>query len=271
MSLSLLLEPTHLQAFAIPGFCQPVSALSHLLGAVVAIFAALPLIRLGGGSRLHRAALTIYAVCVVILLAISGTYHSLDEGGAARTFMRRVDYFAIWLLIGGTFTAVHGVMCRGFWRRWMLTLVWFFAAAGITLQILWFRFFSGVPGLLLYLGVGWIGLGSIVKLGRQIGFRAVRPMWIAGLFYSAGAILEAVRQPVIIPHWIGPHETFHLAIIVAVAIHWNFIRGLLLVHVPRMASSEASASPSAAVVVDARVSMQTGESPSVSVAGIITT
>jgi channel protein (hemolysin III family) len=237
---------------------------------VVATWAALPLIRLGRGSRLHRTALTVYAVCVVVLLAISGTYHSLDEGGTARTVMRRVDYFAIWLLIAGTFTAVHGVMCRGFWRRWMLTFVWFFAAVGITLQILWFRFFSGVPGLILYLGVGWIGLGSIVVLGRQIGFRAVRPMWIAGLFYSAGAILEAVRQPVIIPHWIGPHETFHLAIIVGVAIHWQFIRGLLLVHVPRIADSETVVSPSAAVA-GALASAQTGGAPSAAVARIITT
>ncbi len=128
----------------------------------------------------------------------------------------------------------------------MLTFVWFYAAAGITLQALWFRSFSGVPGLILYLGMGWIGLGSIVKLGRDIGYPAVRPMWIAGLFFSVGAILEAISQPVIIRHWVGPHEIFHLAIIVGVAIHWKFIRRLLLIHAPRLADGQPATPVSAA-------------------------
>ena len=240
-----------MQSIAVLGLCQPVSALSHLFAAAVATLAALPLIRLGGGIRLHRLSLTIYAVCVVVLLAISGTYHSLDHGGAARTVMRRVDHFAIWLLIGGTFTAIHGVMCRGFWRRWVLSFVWLYAASGITLQAVWFRFFSGVPGLVMYLGMGWIGLGSIVKLGLQIGFRAVRPLWIAGLFFTAGAILEAVGQPVVVRQWVGPHEIFHLAIIIGLAIHWNFIRGLLLVHLPRLTLTESARGADAAALADA--------------------
>ena len=103
------------------GFTMPVSALSHLVAAVVAGVAAPPLIRLGRGCPMRMMALAVYASCVVALLAISGTYHSLDRGGPARAFMQHVDYFAIWLLIAGTFTAVHGVMCSGFWRRGILT------------------------------------------------------------------------------------------------------------------------------------------------------
>ncbi len=218
--------------YGIPGFCQPVSSLSHLVAAAGACLAAIPLIRLGKGSSARMIALAVYAVCVISLLAISGTYHSLNHGGPARAFMQHVDYFAIWLLIAGTFTAVHGVMCRGFWRSGVLTLIWGYAAAGIVLQILWFKFFSGVPGLVLYLGLGWAGLVSIVKLGRQIGFRAVRPLWYAGIFFSAGAVLEAVRQPVVIRNWVGPHEIFHLAVIVGVMIHWLFIRKLVLQYAP---------------------------------------
>ena len=181
---------------------------------------------------MRMVALGVYASCVVALLAISGTYHSLDHGGPARAFMQHVDYFAIWLLIAGTFTAVHGIMCSGFWRRGMLTFIWLYAAAGIGLQVFWFQFFSGVPGLVLYLGLGWVGLISIIRLGRQIGFRAVRPLWFAGIFFSAGAVLEAIKQPVLIRNWVGPHEIFHLPLIAAVVFHWRFPLRLLLLHAP---------------------------------------
>ena len=92
------------------------------------------------------------------------------------------------------------------------------------------------PGLVLYLGFGWIGLASIIKLGRQIGFRTVRPLWIAGIFFTVGAVLEAARQPVLVPEWVGPHEIFHLAVVAGVAIHWKFIRLLLTQHVPALAA-----------------------------------
>jgi hemolysin III len=215
-------------AYAIPGFYQPVSALSHLLAAVAAVVAAIPLIRLGRGSRERSVSLTVYTACVVALLAISGTYHSLDKGGPARAVMQHVDYFAIWLLIAGTFTAVHGIMGSAFWRKGALAVIWAYAVAGVTLQLLWFQFFSGVPGLILYLGLGWAGVGSVIKLGRRVGARFVRPLWYAGLVFSAGAISEACGQPVLIRNWVGPHEIFHLTVIIGVAIHWWFIRRLLL-------------------------------------------
>lgn len=221
-----------LQAGAIPGFCQPVSSLSHLVAAAAALVAAIPLIRLGHGRRAPVSALVVYVSCVVGLLIVSGAYHSLARGCAARAFMQRVDHYAIWLLIAGTFTAVHGIMCRGFWRQGVLLFVWCYAAVGIGLQVFWFETFSGPAGLILYLGLGWVGLGSIIKLGRQIGFRAVRPIWFAGLCYSAGAIMEAVRHPVLIRNWVGPHEIFHLMVIAGVMIHWQFIRTLLIEHAP---------------------------------------
>jgi channel protein (hemolysin III family) len=221
---------------AIPGFCQPVSSLSHLAAAGVALVAGLPLVRLARGCRHRVSAVTVYVACVVITLGISGVYHSLDRGCTARTVMQRMDYFAIWLLIAGTFTAVHGIMFDGLWRRGVLTFIWSYVAIGVLLQAIWFHVFSGVPGLVLYLGLGWIGLFSILKLGRQLGFGVVRPMWYAGIAYSTGAILEATRHPILIDRWVGPHEVFHAAVIIGVALHWFFIRRLLLSHAPALPS-----------------------------------
>jgi channel protein (hemolysin III family) len=228
---------------AIPGFCQPVSSLSHLAAAGVALIAAVPLVRLARGSRPRLWAVGVYAFCVIATLAISGTYHSLNRGCLARAVMQRMDYLAIWLLIAGTFTAVHGVMCKGAWRSGLLAFVWSYAMAGVLLQTYRFDIFSGVWGLVLYLGLGWVGVLSVFKLGRQIGFRAVRPIWYAGIAYSAGAVLEACGYPILIRRWIGPHEIFHFAVLAGVALHWVFIRRLLIRHAPRALPSALPAPP----------------------------
>jgi hemolysin III len=81
----------------------------------------LPLIRLARGCRHRVFAVAVYVFCVVANLTISGVYHSLARGCSARTVMQRIDYFAIWLLIAGTLTAVHGIMFSGVWRRGALT------------------------------------------------------------------------------------------------------------------------------------------------------
>jgi channel protein (hemolysin III family) len=226
-------------AGAIPGFCQPVSSLSHLTAAGVALVAAIPLVRLGRRSPRHALVLSVYAFCVVATLAISGIYHALSPHGSARLLMQRLDYLAIWLVIAGTFTAVHGVMFSGFWRVGVLAIIWGYALIASLLQVCWFATFSGVVGLVLYLGLGWIGLATVIKLGREIGARTVRPFWFAGLAFSAGAVLEASGHPVLVVNWIGPHEIFHLAVIAGLALHWLFIRKLVVVHAPPECSSPA--------------------------------
>src|SRR5215831_1094829 len=215
---------------AIPGFCQPICSLTHLLGASAALIAAVPLIRLVRGCPVRARSVRVYAACVIANLTISGIYHAVAWDRPARAILQRFDHFAIWLLIAGTFTAVHGVMCRGFWRRGVLTMVWVYAASGVMLQVLWFRVFSSRPGMALYLGFGWLGLVSVFKLGREIGFRAVRPIWYAGIAITAGALFETFGRHLIVNDWIGSHEIFHLSVVIGVAVHWRFVRQLLMRH-----------------------------------------
>jgi len=211
------------------GVCEPVSSLSHLVAGVLAVAAAVPLVRASGSNLGHRVALAVYATAVIALLTISGAYHSLG-GGQLRVVMQHADHLAIWILIAGTFTAIHGIMCRGFWRRWVLVFVWTYVAVAIVVESIWFEELSGAPCLAMYLALGWLGLATIIKLGRQIGFRATAPVWAGGLVFSVGAVLEALGLPVISRPWLGPHELFHFAVIAGVVIHWTFIRRLVLVY-----------------------------------------
>jgi hemolysin III len=208
--------------------CEPVSSMTHLGAAVAAAVGAFSLVGLGGRDRQRTAVLTLYVFSVVVSMAISGFFHSAERGGPTRDLLQRLDHYAIWLLIAVAFTAIHGIACRGFWRWGILCIVWAYGLTGIALQMLWFDVFSRWPGLGLYLGMGWIGIASIIKLGRDLGFSAVRPLIHGGLFFTFGALAQPLGIPVLVPNWLGPHELFHVAVIVGMFLQWRFIRHLLL-------------------------------------------
>src|SRR5207253_742757 len=117
----------------IAGFREPVSSLSHLIGAgVFAVLGFFP-IRRGLGSPARVISLAVYVFATIFLLSMSGVYHLLDFGGSARAVLQRLDHGAIFVLIAGTFTPPHIILFRGPGRWGMLLLIWGAAAAGITL------------------------------------------------------------------------------------------------------------------------------------------
>jgi channel protein (hemolysin III family) len=228
------------------GVCQPFASLSHLAAAAVALVAAGRLLRRASGCPLRVTSIAVYAATVTLSLAISGAYHWMAREWPARLVLQRLDHCAIWLLIAGTFTAIHGVMFRGVWRWGVLIFIWSYAAVGILLQAFAFEHVKGVTGLVLYLALGWVGVLSIFKVGRQIGFREARLILLAGLVYSAGALLDAAGRPVLFERWFGPHELFHVAVITGMALHWAFIRRMLIHHVPGQSLAAPDAEQAAA-------------------------
>jgi predicted membrane channel-forming protein YqfA (hemolysin III family) len=71
--------------------------------------------------------------------------------------------------------------------------------------------------------MGWIGLISGGLLWRRSGFRFVAPILWGGVAYSIGALMEHWRWPTLVPGVIQPHEVFHVAVLVGLALHWSFI------------------------------------------------
>ena len=140
--------------YPIPGFAEPFSSLSHLLGAGVFLVLSPFLFRRGLGCNLRTSGLAIFAFGTVFLLSMSGTYHLLDDGGTARRVMRMLDHAAIFVLIACSFTPIHIILFRG-WGRWgVLALVWGFAVTAITMKMVYFDTMPQAVGLSLYLGMG---------------------------------------------------------------------------------------------------------------------
>ena len=212
-----------MDVYAIPGFREPFNCFSHFLAAAVFGALSFPLIRRGWGHSGRVACLAVFATASVTMLSISGVYHMLTDGGTARAVMLRLDYAAIFVLIAATFTAGHGILFRG-WPRWgPLFVIWALAITGITLKTI---FANRVPlwlGVALYLALGWLGFFTAIALWRRYGFAFVKPLLWGAVAYTIGALLLWLGQPTIIPHVIGPHEVWHLAVMAGLGFHWQFV------------------------------------------------
>jgi channel protein (hemolysin III family) len=217
---------TPFDSYPLPGFAQPVSSLTHLCGAGVFAALSFALLRRGRGLRSRMAGLAVYTFSCVFLLSMSGVYHLLPMGGTARAVLARLDHAAIFVLIAGTFTPVLGMLFTGPERWVLLTLVWVAASAGVLVKTIYFADVSEWVGLALYLGLGWAGVVPGVRLWQHFGTRYVLPLAWGGVAYSAGAVLEFLRWPVLIPGVVGPHEVFHLAVLVGMSCHWYFVARL---------------------------------------------
>jgi channel protein (hemolysin III family) len=209
---------------SIPGFAEPANCFTHLAGAGVFAVLTVLLLRRGRGSRPRVVFLSVFALSCVFVLSMSGVYHLLSFGSTAREVLRRLDHAAIFTLIAGTFTPVHGILFTG-WRRWLpLLLIWSAAVAGIVFSSI---FINEIPPWLattFYLGMGWVGVFSGVMVWRHYGLRFIRPLVIGGVAYTSGAVVDGVGWPTLIPGVVGPHELFHVAVLVGAAAHWRFVQ-----------------------------------------------
>lgn len=213
--------------FAIPGFSEPFSSLSHLLAAGVYFLAGIFLVRRGRGATGRVFVLAVFVFACVFLLSMSGVYHLLEPNGAGHAVLQRLDHAGIFVLIAGSFTPVHWLLFSG-WARWgVLPLIWSLAITGITLKVIFFEDIPEWLGLSLFMGLGWIGLASGIALWRRYGGGLVKPLVYSGLAYTTGGLLEFLRTPVLIPGVLGPHELLHLGVIAGIGFHFRFLFGVL--------------------------------------------
>lgn len=207
----------------IPGFSEPFSCWTQLLATAFFFVANAYLIYRGRGNSLRVAALVLYAICVAFLFSMSGVYHLLQPGGVPRAVFQRLDHASIWSMIAGTFTPIHVILFRGFWRWGVLLAVWAAAITGLVLEVVFFSNFPEALSLTLYIGLGWVGLLSGMKFARHYREKSFWFLVLGGLAYSIGGVLEFFRWPVLIQGVIGPHEIFHLFVFLGAYFHWRFI------------------------------------------------
>ena len=105
------------------------SSISHLIGAVAAMAGLVVLVVLAArqGDPWKIVSFSIYGTTLVLLFAASALYH----GFPAHPFLQKLDHYAIYLLIAGTYTPFTLVTLRGAWGWSVFGVIWGLAVVGI--------------------------------------------------------------------------------------------------------------------------------------------
>ena len=213
--------------YTLPGFNQPMSSMSHLLGAVVYLVLSFILLRRAWWRRAHFLLALLFAFAVVTLLSLSGVYHMFSPDGKASRVMIRLDVAAIFFLIAASFTPIHGLLFKG-WKRWgILVPLWTIAITGITLRSIFFNSIPLLLGTLIFLAMGWVGGLSGYLLFKHYGRNAFLPAIWGGVMYTIGAVGDAIDWPTVVPMVWGPHESFHLFVLAGIGFHLSLISDIV--------------------------------------------
>lgn len=212
-----------METIEILGFSDPFSSISHFLAAFAFLIASVPLFYKGRGSTARLTALSIYSFSLVFLFSMSGTFHLLEHSSISRAVLQRLDHSGIWILIAGTFTPLHVILFRGFWRWLILLVVWTIAINGLVFEVIYFKDFPEWLALSLFLGLGWMGTLTGYKFRASYKGESFRWLVAGGIFYSVGAIIDFLQSPQLFKGYVGPHEIFHIFVIMGAVAHWIFI------------------------------------------------
>ena len=210
---------------------EPGSAITHFIGMLMAIFAAVPLLIKAAHepSRIYIISLAIYAASLILLYAASTTYHTFDISAKVNTILKKIDHMMISVLIAGSYTPVCLIVLKGKTGIILLSIVWAIAIAGILIKAFWVYCPKWVSSV-LYIGMGWTCVLAFTQILNNMSPAAFGWLLAGGIIYTVGGVIYALKLPLFNNKHknFGSHEIFHLFVMGGSACHFIVMYAFLL-------------------------------------------
>ncbi|HJC37541.1 MAG TPA: hemolysin III family protein [Candidatus Mediterraneibacter faecigallinarum] len=210
---------------------EPGSAITHFIGMLMAIFAAVPLLIKAAHepSRIYIISLAIYAASLILLYAASTTYHTFDISPKVNTILKKIDHMMISVLIAGSYTPVCLIVLKGKTGIILLSIVWAIAIAGILIKAFWVYCPKWVSSV-LYIGMGWTCVLAFTQILNNMSPAAFGWLLAGGIIYTVGGVIYALKLPIFNSRHknFGSHEIFHLFVMGGSACHFVVMYAFLL-------------------------------------------
>jgi hemolysin III len=165
---------------------------------------------------------TVFGVGLFLLYLMSTLYHWLPLNEKKVRLLRRLDHMMIFVLIAATYTPLCLISLRGGWGWSLLGVVWTFAFVGIFIKIFWMNASRWVSTS-IYLIMGWIAVFAIWPMLNVLNTSELLLLLAGGMFYSVGAVIYALKKPVIVSGFLGFHEIFHVFVALGSFAHFLVI------------------------------------------------
>lgn len=210
---------------------DPGSAITHFIGMLMAIFAAIPLLIKAAQEpgRIYVISLAVYAASLILLYAASTTYHTFDLSEKANTILKKIDHMMIFILIAGSYTPICLLVLNGRSGKILLVLVWAVAIIGILIKAFWVFCPKWVSSI-LYIGMGWTCVLAFTQILNNMSQAAFLWLLAGGIIYTIGGIIYALKLPIFNYRHknFGSHEIFHLFVMGGSVCHFILMYVFLL-------------------------------------------
>lgn len=209
---------------------EPGSAITHFIGMLMAIFAAVPLLIKAAHepSRIYIVSLAIYAASMILLYAASTTYHTFDISAKINTILKKWDHMMISVLIAGSYTPICLLVLKGKTGLILLAIVWSFAIVGILIKAFWVYCPKWVSSV-LYIGMGWTCVLAFTQILNSMSKTSFGWLLAGGIIYTVGGVIYALKLPIFNSKHknFGSHEIFHLFVMGGSMCHFIVMYALL--------------------------------------------
>ena len=196
---------------------EPGSAITHFIGMIMAIIAAIPLLYRAARepSKLYIVSLTIYAASLILLYAASTTYHTFDISEKVNTVLKKIDHMMISVLIAGSYTPICLIVLKG--------------PVGILIKAFWVFCPKWVSSV-LYIGMGWTCVLAFSTILDNLSAAAFGWLLAGGIIYTVGGVIYALKLPIFNSKHknFGSHEIFHLFVMGGSICHFIVMYTFLL-------------------------------------------
>ncbi len=198
------------------------SSYSHLLGALISVAGTIFLCACAATRGMSPTTVLIYGLSLVFLFSASSVYHARKTEENGTSVYRKLDHFAIFILIAGTYTPMCVFYLNGGWRMGIILAQWSLVFAGMFITF----FYINAPRALttaIYLVMGWLALLPLRQLWGAMTSHTLFLLFGGGAAYTIGAIIYALKKPNPLPGKFGFHEIFHVFILVGAGMHYAMI------------------------------------------------
>ena len=202
---------------------DPISALTHFIGLLTAVVAAIPLLIKAGKepSAIYIISFSIYAVSLILLYAASSSYHTFGKTQKIRRILKKIDHIMIFVLIAGTYTPICLLILERPVGIIMLITIWGIALLGGIFKLFWVYCPKWVSSI-LYIGMGWACIFAFTHLFEAMPTGGFIWLVAGGVIYTIGGVLYALKLKVFNNKFknFGSHEIFHLFVMGGSACHF---------------------------------------------------
>jgi len=171
------------------------NSISHGIGFIFGIVGLVLLLTQAFDSKADVMAITSYSLyggSMILLFLASTLYHAIPHP-QAKSWLKKLDHCAIYILIAGTYTPFLLVGLKSPLAHSLMVIIWGLALLGVLFKLAFVHRFEALS-VITYLLMGWLSLIVIYQLAMKLSPGGVWLLAAGGVIYSLGVIFYVAKR-----------------------------------------------------------------------------